>query len=91
MGSTSEIEWEPACAGVRRRVIDTADVTLDHLARYPLMDAKLLKQSIAVQALRDVCLECELLRYTMQEAPLFCSPARSMGNRPEAESQDAGD
>lgn len=77
-----DIAWDPVCANLRRYVLDGIDVALDALARYPVMDRKILKQHIGLGAIRTTCEDCELLRYTLAEAPPLCWPAKFLGNRP---------
>lgn len=79
----ADVEFDPICYGLRQKVTDTLDVTLEALEGYPGLfgDRRLLKQAIALRALRTVCVECELLRYSVAEAPVLCTPAASMNQK----------
>jgi len=80
-----DIAWDPVCSNLRRYVLDGIDVALDALGSYPIMDRKILKQHVGLGALRETCEDCELLKYSVADAPALCSPAKSMGNRPGEE------
>lgn len=80
-----DIAWDPVCSNLRRYVLDGIDVALEALGSYPFMDRKMLKQHIGLGAIRERCEDCELLRYSVGDAPALCSPAKSMGNRPGEE------
>ena len=77
-----DIAWDPVCSNLRRDVLDGIDVALQALGSYPFMDRKVLKQHIGLGAIRERCEDCELLKYSVAEAPALCSPAKSLGNRP---------
>jgi hypothetical protein len=77
-----DIAWDPVCSNLRQYVLDGIDVALEALGSYPLMDRKVLKQQIGMGAIRERCEDCELLKYSVAEAPALCSPAKSLGNRP---------
>jgi hypothetical protein len=76
----AEIEWDPLCVSLRHKVVDTIDVTLGSLQTYPLLtaDRRLLKQTVALTSLRQICEDCELMRYTVKSAPPLCGPAAAM-------------
>jgi hypothetical protein len=76
------IAWDPVCMNLRQYVLDGIDVALEALGSYPFMDRKLLKQHIGLGSIRERCEDCELLKYSVAEAPALCSPAKSLGNRP---------
>lgn len=82
-----EVAWDPVCSNLRRYVLDGIDVVLKALGSYPLMDRKILKQHIGLGTIRERCEDCELLKYAVAEAPPLCSPARSLGNRPDDEKE----
>ena len=67
---------------LRGNVLDGIDVSLEALVNYPFVDRKVLKQHIGLGAIRERCEDCELLKYSVAEAPALCSPAKSLGNRP---------
>lgn len=77
-----DIAWDPVCMTLRGNVLDGIDVSLETLANYPFVDRKVLKQHIGLGAIRERCEDCELLKYSVAEAPALCSPAKSLGNRP---------
>jgi len=76
----SEVEWEPLCVSLRQRVLDSIDVTLSSLVDCPnaVKERRILKQTVALHSLRQVCETCELMRYTVAKAPPLCSPAASL-------------
>ena len=76
----AEVEWDPLCLSLRHNVVDTIDVTLESLQDYPLLttDSRVLKQIVALRSLRQICEDCELMRYTVKAVPNLCSPAASM-------------
>jgi len=76
----AEIEWDPLCVDLRHKVIDTIDVTLESLQDYSLLttDPRVLKQSVALHSLRQICEDCELMRYSVNAVPPLCTPAASM-------------
>ena len=80
----AEVEWDPLCASLRERVADSLDVSLALLQAYPRVaaDRLLLKQLIAMRSLRGICADCELLRYSVRDAPALCTPASSMNRQP---------
>jgi hypothetical protein len=80
-----DVAWDPVCSDLRRNVLDGIDVALEALRNYPFVDRKILKQRIGLEAIRGTCEDCELLKYSTADAPLLCSPARLLGNLPEAE------
>jgi hypothetical protein len=75
------------CSNLRQYVLDGIDVALEALGSYPLMDRKVLKQQIGMGAIRERCEDCELLKYSVAEAPTLCSPAKSLGSRPGDEKE----
>jgi len=77
-----EVTWDPVCSNLRRYVLDAIDVALDALGSYTIMDRKILKQHIGLSAVRGTCEDCELLKYTVADAPVLCTPAKSLGNLP---------
>ena len=77
-----DLAWDPVCSNLRQYVLDGIDVALEALGNYPLMDRKILKQHIGLAGIRERCEDCELLKYSVAEAPALCSPAKSLGNRP---------
>lgn len=77
-----DIAWDPVCSNLRQYVQVGLEIALEALKSYPIMDRKILKQSIGLDVIRETCAECELLRYTVAGAPALCTPAKSLGNRP---------
>jgi hypothetical protein len=80
----AEVEWDPLCVQLRQRVVDSIDVTLECLEEHPGLASEraLLKQAVALRALRQVCEDCELLKFSVSAAPALCSPAASLRQPP---------
>ncbi len=76
-----DLQEDSLCVNLRQYVLDSIDVALETLESYPSMERKVLKQYVSLGAMRERCVDCELLKYSVANAPQLCSPAKSMGNR----------
>jgi hypothetical protein len=76
-----DVRWDPVCANLRQNVLATTDVAIQHLDSYPIAGPKVIKQGMALRGFQRVCGDCELLKYSRDDAPLLCRPAKLTGNK----------
>jgi hypothetical protein len=87
-----EIALTPECFSLRQRVITLLDATVVKLEIYPLLpeDDGLLKNTVALRKIRDICRCCPYLDHPVHQAPALCPSAEIAGIKPEdLEAHDA--